>query len=318
MRVNELESMSEEKLLDAANDCFIIAEQGSDEHGQPLGYSGTIRLLFEGQLYLSAASKKREDRISTARESRENRKYWFGVLIEILVVVLIGWELKEGYKQADVLEKLRESTEATATAMKAAGANLESLNQQQSKSLDRLNEMNEKLQASLTQTGRMASAIGQQLDILKKEQAEREAQLAKKPKPVLYVGSTQLLSTPPNTPILPSEQTDTSTSFELILKNEGDANATGIEFNVTIFSKDVTLDTPGRHGEVHLPADSTTRVFTIQYDHLRRGVQTLAPIKFLYTKGHAPFPVLFDIEANEIPAGTPLGMLMVGPRQPAP
>jgi hypothetical protein len=306
MRVNELESMSEEKLLDAANDCFIIAEQGNDEHGQPLGSTGTIRLLFEGQLYLSAASKKRDDRISTAREARENRRYWLGVLIEVLVVLLIGWELKEGYKQADVLEKLRASTEATATAMASTRDSL--------KSLERLNEMNEKLQASLTQTGRMASATGQQLNILKREQAER----AKKPKPVLYVGGTQLLSAPPNTAILPSEQTDTSTSFELTLKNEGDANATGIEFNVTIFSKDVTLDTPARHSEVHIPADSTIRVFTIQYDYLRRGVQTLTSIKFLYPKGHAPFQVLLDIDANEIPAGTPLGNLIVGTRQLAP
>jgi len=42
MRVNELESMTEEKLLDAANDCFI-AERGEDEKGQPSDTKGLVR-----------------------------------------------------------------------------------------------------------------------------------------------------------------------------------------------------------------------------------------------------------------------------------
>jgi hypothetical protein len=311
MRAEELlEKLSDEELMQKANGCFIQAENTALY--QQAGPEERQRLLMEADLYLKALAWRHDERVSQR-----------DLKLEIWVIILIGIEIAlsvyglwEGHQQGKLIDKqttalthMDTSTADTAKAMQAARDSLKSLADAQSQSLDRLTEMNDALQSSHVVTRK-------QLDILKKDQAEREAQLAKKPKLALFAGATSLLTAAGNTEIPPTEKTDTSISFDLTLTNQGDANATGMEFRVAIFSKDVTLDSPVPHEEIRESAGAAARGYILHIDHLRAGIHVLIPIKFLYSKGQPPFAVYFNIDGNEIPAGTPLGTLTVGTQIP--
>jgi septal ring factor EnvC (AmiA/AmiB activator) len=89
---------------------------------------------------------------------------------------------------ATAMDNVKQSTADSAAAMNAASKSLTTLAKDQDRSLHRLEQMDRTLQASLQQTNTMASALQTQLEILQKEQADRLAVLARKPKLVLYWG----------------------------------------------------------------------------------------------------------------------------------
>jgi hypothetical protein len=64
------------------------------------------------------------------------------------------------------------------------------------------------------------------------------------------------------------------------------------------------------------PAGLSNKVFIYPLDHLRPGIQFPMKLTFTYPKGHAPFQVVFNVDANEIKPTTPLGGFIVIPRQP--
>ena len=92
-----------------------------------------------------------------------------------------------GYQQGKLIDKqttalvhMDGSTASTATAMTAASTSLKTLAEDQEKSIDRLNQMNDILRESLGRTSTMASASRKQLQILEQEQANRLAEQSKK------------------------------------------------------------------------------------------------------------------------------------------
>jgi hypothetical protein len=122
----------------------------------------------------------------------ERRERWISgrdLFLDIVIIALIGWEIYEGRQQAKVLQHMDNSTAATATAMQTARDSLKSL----------------------------ADAQNEALKILKAEEADRLAQLAKRPALVLYVGHVPLAKA--RGPLKPSQETDTSATFDIVLKN---------------------------------------------------------------------------------------------------
>jgi hypothetical protein len=309
MRAEELDNLTEKELLASANGCFARAEttvlylKPSPEE--------RVRLLLEAQFYLTAVARKRDDRVA-------RRDFW----MEVAVIILIGLEivlslaaLREGAQQSKVLDHMDQSAAATASAMKLATASLQTLADDQGKSLARLNDMNNSLQASLSRTGTMASTTRKQLEVLQKEQADRQAQLAKKPKLALYIGAV-----PANTALtvnLPvREQTDTTITLDLNLTNEGDATANQVALRAVVAAKDVALQASLYTERTVEPADSTQHTFIIQVAPLHARVTVPMTATFTFPKGQPKFKVTFSIDANEIETGTPLGTIELAPRKP--
>jgi hypothetical protein len=257
------------------------------------------------------------------RDTLERWKSFRDLVLEIAVIVLIGLEiwlsvkgLREGREQAKVIEHMDHSTADTADAMKAARDSLRTLNDAQTISLDRLNDMDANLQASLARTSTMVSTTRNQLEILKKEQSDRLAQEAKKPKPALFVGPLPLINPPLNSTITAREETDTSMAFDFTLANLGDAPANKIELRAMVPQRDVSITASVSYQQIPQLAGSPFNIIIFPLDHLRPGQQLQVEITFNYPKGHLPFEVMFSIDANEIQAGTPLGRFMVTPRKP--
>jgi len=260
------------------------------------------------------------------REKWERWKSFKDDVLEIAVIALIGIEIAlslifglvaihEGNQQADTLAKVKQSTADTASAMQLAKDSLSTLTSDQAKSLERLKEMNEKLQASLSTTGTMASALKKQLVILKEQQDEHKTQLAKKPKLELYIGSVPAYpATGASIPI--REQTDTKMTLDLNLKNDGDAPAREAELRVVVFAKDVALQTSAPSERTGEPADATTHTFLIHVGLVRAKLTIPMTATFTFPNTQLPFTVVFNIDADEIETATPLGGIQLNPLKP--
>jgi hypothetical protein len=297
-----------------------------------------IGTILAGGLTLHQTDESREharDWLTERADYREKWDQWKSFkadILEISVIALIGIEIAlslifggigiyEGGKQAQVLDRqakvlehMDTSAAATADAMKAAKKSLESLAADQTKSLDRLKEMNDKLRASLTTTGTMASSTGQQLEILQQEQADRLAQRAKKPKLVLYVGGMSVVTTPQMAPLPPRQHTDTSLTDDLLIKNEGDATATNLLIRVTVYAKDVVTQLIPNAQQPIEPPDTPYQIFLIPVERLRPNASFSMSLSFAYPKGHGPFPVQFNADADELGTASPLGIFTVNPQ----
>lgn len=53
--------------------------------------------------------------------------------------------------------------------------------------------------------------------------------------------------------------------------------------------------------------------YALPFDYLRAGIHFTLPIKFTFPKGKQPFTVIFNVDVDELDAGTMLGTLMVNP-----
>lgn len=321
MRAQEFDSASVEELQEMANDCFDRAELPDDAlNNFIVPADERMRLLMKAQFYLTAVARKRDE--ATAKRDFK---------LEVAVIVLIGieillsigfglWGIHEGNKQADILDKLRGSTDATASAMLGSSGSLKALDDGQAQSLDRLKEMNDKLKGSLTATGTMASATRKQLKILEQEQADRTAQLAKKPRLLLSIGSIPLMPGPFNALHYPSfpirEQTDTSMTVDSGIVNQGNASATRVQLRVIVDATDVSLSANANLIQTNEPPDNPFRTSLINLDLIRPNVNVPITLTFFFPKGRAAFQVIFNVDADQIETATPLGVLTVSPRKP--
>lgn len=313
MRAEELlETLTDDDLKKRANDCFAQAEAIS--LAQQGGPEEKNRLVAEADLYLKAIARREDARVA-ARDFR----------LEIWVIVLIGIEivlsvvgLIAGYQQGRILDKqttalthMDASSAATKSAIEAARDSLKSLAADQQRSLERLNEMNENLQGSLRTTRTMASSTGKQLAILQAEQAERLAQLARKPKIVLYIGNVRLDT--PLQPIQPAEQTDTSITYDLLLTNEGNLTAHKLTLRLQCPLKSINPSISSLPmAEVFLPPSDPTRVFVTTTQADVRPKQTFPfRLTLSHPKDHAPYQVSFTVDADEIDTATYVGSILV-------
>jgi len=314
MRAQELlDTLSDEDLKNKANECFIEAEKTNVKLGA--GASERQRLLTEADFYLRALVWREDARVAV-RDFRLEKIVIVLISIEIaLSLIFGGFAIYEGIEQSVALDHMDTSTAATATAMQSAQQALQTLKVDQEKSLDRLKDMNDNLQASMKATGRMATATQTQLAILRQDQAERAAIQSKKPKLILYVGPNHTNLSQPGIPTPPREVTDTSVTFDFYLTNEGTATATKVELRAQVGATGVTIETPSPHQQIIEPVGSLTHTFLIDFDFLRKNTQIPTTITFRYTKGQAAFPVTFTVDADQIDTGTPLGQFWVEPKR---
>jgi hypothetical protein len=298
-----------------ADDCF--ADMDRSAPGQHPGH------LLRAQFYMNEIDRRQSHRARQQDISTARRDFVMELIVIALILAEVIFGIVEGNKQAQILNQMNTSTGATAAVMKDVktssseqAMHLKTLTDEQIKSLDSLKEMNEKLQFSVKKTADMAVAMQEQLGILKEEQAGRQAQLAKKPKLELDIGSVPL-DTFFKVNFKEREQTDTTITFDFTLKNLGDATATKGSIRAIVTAKDVSLRCNCRFELVNEAADSPTHTFLIAFDYLRSKVIVLLPITFSYPKGQKPFDVIFNVDADELPTATPLGNIRITPRQPS-
>jgi hypothetical protein len=98
MTIDEFEKAKRRDLKARANECLAKYE---DAGGLDKPY-----LLLEAQLYMQELDRRHDSWIS-----------YRDLILEVVVILLIGWEIWFGSKQDDVLTRLQESTAATTTAL---------------------------------------------------------------------------------------------------------------------------------------------------------------------------------------------------------
>lgn len=231
---------------------------------------------------------RRADRDRKHNEKIEKRDFW----MEVGVMVLIGLEialsiyygqrgLREGKEQGAILEQMNKNTKDTAA-----------------------------------QIQRAADAMTAFLKIAQQQETDRLAQLAKKPILVLYAGNLPL--TKLRGPLKPTNETETSATFDLVLRNDGDAAAHQIIFRVlmprgaatTIASSGLSQNLPG-----YFLGDG--RIVAYQWGHASLWPKTYVQISVTvsFQKGSPPFQVSFHGDTDELTTDTPLGVLTISPRK---
>ena len=135
------------------------------------------------------------------------------------------------------------------------------------------------LQDSLKTSSTMAGATRKQLEILQQEQAARAAQLTRKPNLRLYIGHTPLIGAPNDPPA--RAQTDTSTTFDCELVNEGTAAATKPLLRVIVGTYDVSLESTANFTLLpEQPNILGPHTYLLDTDTIRAGVHMLIPLTF--------------------------------------
>lgn len=322
MKAEDFDKASIKELQALADKCFKAAQSPLEEveisgfYAEPspriLDDPAKLRLLLEAQFYLTDVARKRDEEVATRDRKLE---IWVIILIgvEILLSLIgIGLTIYEGRQQGRVLSNIEKSTSDSAGAMSAARTLLESLSASQTASLDHLKQMDSNLQSSQKLTGAMASATRNQLQILAQEQADRQAQLAKKPSLRLYIDNAPLSGM--TFSFKPRTETDTSVSFDFSLVNEGSAVATKPLMRVIVGNKFVSLTSTTRVERPVESPDSPIHVFLLPLDDLRSRVSIPMTLTFTYPAETKSFGVSFNIDANEIETGTPLGSINLTPR----
>jgi len=161
-------------------------------------------------------------------------------------------------------------------------------------------------------TGEMAPAARRQLKILSQEQADRQIQLAKKPKLVLYIGNnTAPMTSHARFYNKPVQETATTMTFDFTLVNEGDAIATRPLMRVvTLKTVSVTSDAPGIEAPVEpvLVNDAHLHhLYPWKLDNIRPKTRNQLRINFHFPADTKSFHVEFYIDSDEIEAGSFLG-----------
>lgn len=132
-----------------ADDCFKSIDNAPVEQ--------KAALWLEGQSYNREIDNRYEDRRS-----------WRDLLLEIVVIVLIAFELHDAGQQSAILGALNTSSSDTAQAIKTLVQDQKSSVATQKDSLTKIQQMND--------------VVAKQLDLLKQEQEERSAQENSHPK----------------------------------------------------------------------------------------------------------------------------------------
>jgi len=209
------------------------------------------------------------------------------------VIVLIGAEivlslfgLSEGSKQGQILADMDKSAAATATAMSAVSKSIESL----------------------------ANAQTESLKILQRQEADRLARLAKKPELVLFVGHVPLARA--HETLKPTHETDTSATFDLVLRNAGESTADKVTWRALVPPDVGIMSSPPPIPANDLP-DRPVHAFLYFQDLLPPKGYSEITVTFLFPKGHPPFSVTFNASSPEFTGETPLGILSITPQAPS-
>jgi hypothetical protein len=275
MRAEELlQTLTDEQLKDKANFSFLKAEDTSlYNQASP---EEKLRLLTEADFYLKALVWRHDDRIAR-RDFRLEVAVIVLISLEIILSIVFGViAIREGRDQSKVLAHMDQSTAATANSLQ-----------------------------------KLIAAQDASLKIIQKVEADRVAQLAKRPKLILYIGHVPLAKA--RGPLKPSQETDNSATFDIVLRNAGEATANKVIWRalvppeVTAFSQ--PLPTPGND----LP-DRPVHAYLYFQDLIAPKGYTEVTVTVLFPKGHAPFAVTFNASSPEIIGETPLGVLSITPR----
>jgi hypothetical protein len=304
MRAEEFDSATVKQLQAKANQCFEEAEAPVDPFGRP-SEAQRNRLLMQAQFYLTAVSRKRDEEVAN-RDLTLEIVVIVLISIEIVLSIGFGWSgVIEAREQAKIFAHMEKSTSDTASAMNDAKKALETLEDEQKRSLTSLGDMNQALQASTSTTRK-------QLGILQQEQSERLTQQSKKPKLELYFG-TVLVDTVQPVNLAPRNQTETQVSYDFMLKNSGNATANKGLVRVIVSSKDVEMSSNGswRVDSIPISPGDTTKVFLLHFDYLRPIATIPLSVTFTFPNTQLPFQVLFNVDADEIATATFLGAMTV-------
>lgn len=248
--------------------------------------------------------------------SKESMATWEFILTVVITLIIaaelyFAWAgFYEAQDQYQVLKDLK-------TASREQAATLKTLTDEQSKSLESLTRMNEALQTSVSNARDMASALRRQLKILEDEQNERQAQAAKKPKLEVQVGGVDV-NTFFSIPIKSKEETDTSFSYNVKLLNNGEDAARHGVLRVIVNAKDVSIQSSSPFQKPYEEPDSAMHAILLNFDVVRSHGNIGFDITLNYPKGQAPFTVMFNADADELPTATSLGAMTVKPRKPSP
>lgn len=217
--------------------------------------------------------------------TREIRHFWIeliviGLLIvgEICLSLYFGLRgLREGRQQAEILKQMNKNTEDTAV-----------------------------------QIQRAANAMTATLQVLQADRADRLAQLAKKPRLALYVGSSPIDKTTLQLASHTAAAQD-SASLDLSVKNVGDAPVStfrlhaltpeGVFINIELLFPPVPEFGP--------PERPNTQRLTIHLPPLPAGEAVRIRGTIYAPKGHSDFKIPFTADAFELQAVAPLGSLTV-------
>jgi hypothetical protein len=120
MQLDELELLTQELLRQRANDAFALA----DEKGP--GY------LAQAQFYISELDRRENRKMEKERDDREKIRWRIDLILELLIVVLIGFELWVGGCEADkqlaALNNLQKSSASTAERLESLQKTTEEMN----------------------------------------------------------------------------------------------------------------------------------------------------------------------------------------------
>lgn len=284
MTVEEFAKATEEELRQKANERLALLDE--------VGIYVRPGLLMEAQLYLSEIERR-------GAHSTATRDLVLEVIVIMLILAEIVFGVIGGNHQVSVLQQLNTSTSATATALR-------SLVDQQGKSADTQAQ-------TLSTISSMNSAMQNQLAILKKEQEQRLAELAKQPQIELLVGGINM-GTLLHEPVPLLESTSTQTTWEITLKNTGAATARGITFKVGTPATGVTLSTDAPSMPLHIPAGTHEQVILVPMARILAGEFTILNLTARYPRGTKVFTVEFAIDGDNVPAES-LGQVVAHPPQ---
>jgi hypothetical protein len=232
------------------------------------------------------------------REKWERWKSFKNDVLEIAVIALIGIEIAlsvtfggigiyEGWKQGEVLDRqakalehMDQSAVATADAMKAARDSLKLLADDQAKSLG----------------------------ILQEEQADR----ARKPNFVLYLGNIPIDKAPPIHLAARGEEAPTL-RFDLTLKNEGDAQANDSELHVLVPDSVYVNCSALPQLREYEPPKPGMRGLTFEAPVMPAGKTLRINTEITAPRGSPPFKATFTIVTAQLKAVARMGSLTVIP-----
>jgi hypothetical protein len=299
LRVENFESLDDNALRRVANACFERAESIGQN---PMATSH----LLQAQFYLAEIARRERDRDRRTDSRIATRDFWIELAVVVLIILEIIIAVWGGYEQDKILRQMS-GNETTGLA---------NLVDEQKKSLGSLTLMNNQLQDSVKKTGDMAVAMQRQLMILQDEQTARQAELAKKPKLELYVENIPIASLT-GVNFNAREIAATKLTFDINLLNSGNATATKGQMRVVAFAKDVTITSNVPSQPIYeTEKDSTQHGIIILFDYIRPTVKIAMSVTFTFPAGQEPFPVYFNVDAEEIPPLTPLGYMTVRPAKP--
>lgn len=106
--------------------------------------------------------------------------------------------------------------------------------------------------------------------------------------------------------------------MDLLLQNKGDDAARHGLLRIVVFSKDVGLTCSAPFRGVFEELESATHTILVPFGILRPGVIIPFALTANYPTGIGPFTILFNVDADEIPAATLVGGLNITPPLPKP